>query len=326
MRPGLISLATAFCLMLAPRAQGAETPVTLENTEVRMLRSEIVGQDYRLLIAKPFAPPSAAATKYPVIYLLDADMSFPLVRQVVLSLQGGFEVPPVLIVGIGYAGGPREGAIRRNRDYTPTPDPEFMKHAARWAGGGPGSDESGGAPKFLRFIREELKPFIESQYPVDPTDSTIFGDSFGGLFAAYSLFAEPDTFQRYILGSPSLWWDNSHVVQMERTYAQSNDDLQARVFIGAGDHERVEHEDDQFERMPPPMKKEMEAMRELMGDRMQMVEVIEPFVESLQGRRYAGLELELFLFPEETHSSAPPMTLSRGLRVVFGDRGTEPAP
>ena len=36
--------------------------------------------------------------KVPVIYLLDADMSFPLVRQVVMSLQGGFEVPPALIV------------------------------------------------------------------------------------------------------------------------------------------------------------------------------------------------------------------------------------
>ena len=320
MRPRLsliYALAAICAFLIAIPAPGAETPVTLENTEVRMLRSEIVGQDYRLLIAKPFAPPSAAGTKYPVIYLLDADMSFPLVRQIVLSLQGGFEVPPALIVGIGYAGGPREGAMRRNRDYTPTPDPEFMKHASRWAGGGPGSDESGGAPKFLRFIREELKPFIESEYPADPADATIFGDSFGGLFGAYTLFAEPDTFQRYILGSPSLWWDNSHVVDMEKTYAQNHKDLKAKVFIGAGDHERAEHEDAQFDRMPPPMKKEMEAMRELMGDRMQMVEVIEPFVEKLQGRGYEALELELFLFPEETHSSAPPMTLSRGLRVVF---------
>ncbi len=314
-----VLLTTTACLvLLATGAQGAESPVTLENTEVRMLRSEIVGQDYRLLIAKPFLPPSAARTKLPVLYLLDADMSFPLARQVVLSLQGGFEVPPVLIVGIGYAGGPREGGIRRNRDYTPTSDPEFMKHASRWAGGGPGSDESGGAPKFLRFIREELKPFIESEYSVDPSDATIFGDSFGGLFAAYTLFAEPDTFQRYVLGSPSLWWGNSHVVGMEKKYAQTNHDLRAKVFIGAGDHERAEHEDAQFERMPPPMREEMEAMRELMGDRMKMVEVIEPFVEALQGRGYEGLEMELYLFPEETHSSAPPMTLSRGLRVVFG--------
>ncbi len=310
-------LVAALALLLGSPALAASEPVTLENTEVRTLRSEIVGQDYRLLIAKPFVPPSAASVKHPVIYLLDADMSFPLVRQVVMSLQGGFEVPPVLIVGIGYAGGPREAGIRRNRDYTPTPDPEFMKFAAGWSGGGPGSDESGGASRFLRFIREELKPFIEAEYPADPADNTIFGDSFGGLFAAYALFAEPDTFQRYVLGSPSLWWGNSHVVEMERSYAQNHEDLEAKVFIGAGDHERTEHEEAQFARMPPQMRREMETVRDEIGDRMQMVEVIEPFVETLQGRGYEGLQLELFLFPEETHSSAPPMTLSRGLRVVF---------
>jgi predicted alpha/beta superfamily hydrolase len=298
-------------------AQDRRGEVVLPNTETHVLHSEAVDQEYRLLIARPFAPPRPGTRTSPVVYVLDADVSFPLARQVAFSLESGFEIPPLLIVGVAYAGGVREGMLRRNRDYTPTRDDLFMRHAARW-GAAVGGDASGGAGAFLEFVREELKPYVEEHLPADPTDATIFGVSFGGLFATYALLEAPDTFQRYVIGSPSLWWDDRVLFEHERRYAEEHDDLAARVFIGAGSHETAEHDAEQLARLPASIREPMLAFQEAMDGRVRMVEVIEPFVERLRGRGYPGLDLTLYLFPEETHASAPPMTLSRGLRIVFG--------
>ena len=73
--------------------------------------------------------------------------------------------------------------------------------------GRPWNQLDGGAGSFLRFIRQELMPFIQSSYPVRPEEKAIAGSSFGGLFALYTLFHHPDTFNCYIIGSPSIGWD-----------------------------------------------------------------------------------------------------------------------
>ena len=303
-------------LFLGQPAMSQADEVTLPNTEVRLLPSEIVDEELKLLIARPYGPPPSNGG-YPVIYALDADMSFPLVRQVSLSLSGDFHLPNVIVVGIAYAGGERMGMLRRNRDYTPTEDPRFTKYAARWGAAASAEDASGEAGLFLEFVRDELKPFIEQEYPVDPDDATLFGVSFGGLFATYALLEAPDTFQRYVIGSPSLWWDDRVVFEYEKRYAAEHDDLAARVFIGAGGNETAEHDEEQLAKFPEPMRRSMLEFQEAMQGTVQMVEVIEPFVATLAGRNYPNLDLTLHLFPEETHGSAPPMILSRGLRVVF---------
>jgi predicted alpha/beta superfamily hydrolase len=68
-----------------------------------------------------------------------------------------------------------------------------------------------GADAFLRFLLTELKPAIEQRYPVDATDSTIVGSSFGGLFASWVLLTQPGAFQRFVLCSPALWWNGEKV-------------------------------------------------------------------------------------------------------------------
>ena len=220
-------------------------------------------------------------------------------------------MPPALIVGIGYAGGMREGMQKRNRDLTPTADTVFMKYMGM---GGP----SGGADAFLRFIREELKPFIESNYPADPEDATVVGVSFGGLFATYTLLEQPETFQRYVIGSPSLWWGDEVVFELEERYADRHQDLAASVFISAGGHETTEHDEAFMARMPEQMVAPMLEYTKAAGKAPQMVELIEPFVRTLSSRSYPSLDLTSHIFPGETHASVPPMVMSRGLRVVFG--------
>ena len=85
----------------------------------------------------------------------------------------------------------------------------------------PGAKKNGGAANFLRFIREELQPFIDKEYPTIPSDRGYFGDSLGGLFGLYALFNEPETFNRYIIGSPSIWWDEKAIVKQAEKFIAS---------------------------------------------------------------------------------------------------------
>lgn len=291
--------------------------VSLENTEVRRLHSKIVGEDFRLLIFRPFERPGSGGGPYPVLYLLDGQIAFPMVRQIVLSLQSGFEMPPVFIVGIDYAEGRRAAMQGRTRDFTPTADPVFVKHARQWGAAGPGDEASGGASAFLEFIREELQPFIEGNYPVAADDATIIGASFGGLFAAYTLFHRPDTFERYILSSPSLWWGGRVTFEHEARFAAKHEDLAARVFIGVGGNETEAHDEEYLTRLPAPIRASMLAFKDAMKGSAQMLEAVEPFVRILRSRNYPSLNMSFHVFPEETHGSVPPMVISRGLRELF---------
>ena len=158
---------------------------------------------------------------------------------------------------------------------------------------------SPGANAFLHFIREELKPFINANYRTDPNDSTYVGFSGGGTFGLYTLFHHPDTFNRYVIGSPPIHWDNKVVLTYESNYAEHHNDLPVRLFMSVG---RREQSDDPLPLIEPSH---------------QFVTNLKTVANTLQERHYPGLQLTLHVFEDETHMSVIPATFSRGLRAVF---------
>ena len=110
-----------------------------------------------------------------------------------------------------------------------------------------------------------------------------------GLFGLYALFGRPDTFTRYIVGSPSMHEADPAALTCERDFAANHCDLPATVFMGAGSLE-----DEAV----------IVNVRSLDG--------------ALRGRGYDGLRLKTHVFEGENHVSVVPFSLSRGLRVVFG--------
>ncbi len=313
------ALLTLLFFGLVSNAAAAEksSAVALEQTETRRLYSNRLDREFRLMIAKPLGPPGLPSERYPVIYLLDTDIAFPMVRQIVMSLQGGNEMPAALIVGIGYPGGFREAMKYRTLDYTPTTDAGYAKFAEKWEAAG-GKAQAGGAQAFLSFFRHELKPFIEKSYKVDKEDATIIGASFGGLFAAYALFHEPETFQRYILSSPSLWWDRHWLLAAEKRFAEKRLSLPARVFIGVGGRENERDEEAALARAPERLRQSMLDFVSMVGDHAQMLELVQPFAARLKSRKYKDFYIQSYVFPDDTHASTPPLAICRGLRVVFG--------
>lgn len=268
------------------------SPVVVPDSEVRPLHSATVGDTYRLQIGLPANYHHSDKT-YPVVYLAYGNLLFPLVWFIMTSLNVSWQLPRLILVGIGYdTDEPIKLARTRERDFLPTPSPK-ARHL------------TGQAESFLRFIREELQPFINSNYRTDPDDSAYVGHSHGGLFGLYTLFHQSDTFQRYVIGSPSLHHDNQITMDYERDYADSHNDLPVRLFLSVGAREEMDD---------PLIKPEF-----------QFVTHLKALAETLQARNNPNLQLTTQIFDDETHASVMPVTFSRGLRTVFAKPDRERA-
>lgn len=258
-------------------------PVIISDTEVRPLSSKIVaGMEYLIYIALPRGYESSPA-HYPTLYFLDAWSQFGLLVQTYWVLRCSYLIPPLVLVGIAYEGDVADYNRYRSRDYLPRPvSPDRAN---------PTATGSRGAPEFVQCFRDEFIPLVEAEYRVDPSDRTLVGDSFGGLFGAYALFNAPDLFNRYLLVSPTTWWDGWTIMKDEEHYAASNDDLPARVFLSVGSDEGAG-----------------------------LTESWERLRDALVGRKYPGLQLTAVKFEGESHMSVIPAAYSRGLRVLFGSQ------
>ncbi len=70
----------------------------------------------------------------------------------------------------------------------------------------PAGRPAGGAADFLARITGQILPRTERLAPLDPARRTLWGHSYGGLFALHAAFAGAP-FSRIVAASPSLWWD-----------------------------------------------------------------------------------------------------------------------
>lgn len=294
----------------------------LNGVEYFDFPSRHIDQTFRIFVASPeFIQPGET---YPVIYVLDANAMFATTMEIQRALTLGGENPQAYVVGIGYpvANGFVETLATRFRDLTPTAGGPV--EAAVLTGNAPGADVSmGGGPDFIRFIAEELKPQIETDYAVKPDDACIAGASLGGLMACWTLLHRPNVFQRYVCISPSIWWEGEEVWQWIDSYRASHNDRSAQVYISAGDLETVAE-----------MKKSLAAIIEGSGDAnhplaqtrdffeqhgwLKMAEITPLLASTLSSAGNHNLTVGCRNFPDETHISVVPSAMSRGLRFVFG--------
>lgn len=222
---------------------------SIPDTEVRVLQSSAVAQQYLISVALPFHYAERPERTYPVIYVLSGNQFFGMVVEMVraMNIRVSFcnELPDAIIVGIGY---PANGSLAeshaqimhlRMRDLTPERD-EGAEQFIQEHFPVPNPAASGGAGRFLQFIHQELVPLIEAEYRADKADRTLMGHSWGGLFALYTLFHQPYLFQRYVVSSPDLTFD------YEQKYAEQNDSLPVRMNLSFGERELNEEELSRF--------------------------------------------------------------------------------
>jgi predicted alpha/beta superfamily hydrolase len=91
--------------------------------------------------------------------------------------------------------------------------------------------QGGGGAAFQAFLLEELRPYIETRYPIDPKAEVLFGHSLGGVFTANILARNPDAFAGYLIASPSVWADPTILARLKAVRDKAG---QHRVFVGYG--------------------------------------------------------------------------------------------
>jgi hypothetical protein len=274
------------------KKQTVYPPASLINTQQRELLSKLNQQTYELYISLPDGYAQSDST-YPVLYVTDANTYFGMMADMTRNLQWGGEMPETIVVGIGYplsklkTDQERWGKwlAWRMRDYTPTHTAQMDKDF------GIEAIKSGGAGSFIQFMEQELFPFMEQNYRTKSKDRTYAGFSLGAMFGLYTLFEKPQLFQRYLLGSPSIWYDDKLLLELEKKYASSSKDLPAKVFLSAGS-----------------LEEEVNA-----GMVRNMLEL----ASSLKSRKYQSLSIETVILEGETHMSAPSVSFQRGLRYFF---------
>ena len=137
-----------------------------------------------------------------------------------------------------------------------------------------------------------MKPLINKIYNVNKYNQTLVGHSFAGLFGLYVLFNHSDSFNRYVIASPSIWWDDSVIFKLEEKYADTHTDLAKKVFLSVGS-------------------KEFESGSQGMIDNTRKM------AEKLKHRNYPDLDLSFKIFEDETHLSVVGPSIQKGIEAVF---------
>jgi predicted alpha/beta superfamily hydrolase len=245
----------------------AYPPVTVLGTELREIYSSLVQQKYLLKIMLPNGYQNSDKS-YPVLYLLDGDHAFAMATDIIQYLYYGGHIPNLIVVSTAYGSKdpPPYGNNRRERDFDAFGKPDDK-------------GETGGA-KFLRFLKAELIPYVDSHFKTDPADRTLWGYSWGMNFGMYAFFREPGLFQRYIFVD-GLRDDH---VKMEQQYAQTHKELPVRLFISSG---------------------------------IRSEKIIE-FIDIIRSRNYTGLKMEYSELCGHAHFAIGAEGLTRGLISVFG--------
>ena len=283
-------LACCFVSSLA----SAATPYVLDDTEVRDVHANTLNRDYQVFVALPDSYRSSSR-RYPVVFVVDANYAFPVARGIAQRLAKHAGLEEAIIVGLSYAKGDSPVYSRR-RDYTPSmPRGQYVSDM-------PGRSAAfGEAQAYGRFIAADVFPLIAANYRADMSRKIFVGHSYGSLLGLQVLLSEPATFDHYILGSPSLWFDQGVMFDREQAYAKGHKDMPASVFFGIGGRETL-----------PANRK-----RSRTEENADMVADLCDFDAALKTHRYPNLKSRLEVFADEDHASVFPLVLTHGLRAYL---------
>ena len=207
-------LALAGTHLASPAACHAEPrgePVVIgERLEIE---SKVMNERRPLRIAKPPGY-DEGEERYPVVYLLDGGPSnFRHTTGIVSFLEFVNRAPGMLLVAITNTD--------RTRDLTP---PTQSENDLRWF------SVTGGADRFLRFISDELMPWVNQNYRTRPY-KILIGHSLGGLFALHALTTRPELFNAYVVIDPSLNWNDQALVEQAEAFFKNTSELKADLYM-----------------------------------------------------------------------------------------------
>lgn len=246
---------------------------------VEEIQSKVLAEKRILNIYLPEGYNQNDTTKYPVVYLLDGSADEDFIHIVGLYQFNSFpwinRVPKSIVVGIG--------TVDRRRDFTyPT---TIEKDKAKYP-------TTGKSAAFISFLEKELQPYIEKNYKTS-TAKTIIGQSLGGLLATEILLTKPSLFNKYIIVSPSLWWDNGSLLNKSVKPLTIDFKPGLDVYIGVGKEGLVP------------------------GDNPRVMEVdANLLAEKIQGAKNKSVNVFFDYLPQENHATILHPAVFNALRLL----------
>lgn len=185
--------------------------------ETVQVYSQALGEARKLNVYLPSGYEMDSLKNLPIIYLLDGSKDEDFIHIAGLLQFANYpwvnDAPRAILVGIEN--------VDRKRDFTfPTKNEEDKKDFPT----------TGGSEAFIKFIEQELKPFVREQYSKNDT-TVIIGQSLGGLLATEVLFKKPHLFSHYMIISPSLWWNDESLL----SYPTPKFKTKKHVYIAVGE-------------------------------------------------------------------------------------------
>ncbi|MEO1040835.1 MAG: alpha/beta hydrolase-fold protein [Pseudomonadota bacterium] len=273
--------------------------VNMEMQKPFSMKAKGLDHEHEITVYLPASYNSLDDQTYPVLWVLDAPLMLRTVVGVQDTLVLGNMAPEMIVVGIGSSADEGlAGVGRRVMDFSPAGldyYPEGIRGDA-WEEIVPSFEFPHLANEFLTFLVDELRPRLERRYRFSD-DHAVFGHSAGGMFAAYSMFARPDAFGKYIIGSPYVAGVGGVVFDVEELYANDHDDLDIAIYLGAGSGEVSEY---------------FLAASGIVSGTVD-------FAETLRLRRYPSLELSTEIYSGENHYTVVPRVVSDGIRTLWAD-------
>lgn len=218
--------------------------------------------------------------KYPVTYLLDGSADEDFIHVVGLFQFNSFSwinrVPKSIVVGIAN--------IDRKRDFTyQTTIEEDKKRYVT----------CGKSANFISFIETELQPFIEKKYKTN-NSKTIIGQSLGGLLATEIVLKKPTLFNKYIIISPSLWWNNGSLLEEKSEIYQENFKDKIDIYIGVGKEGLT----------PSKIPHVMEVDANLLS-------------EKLKSTKSKNVKVSFDYLPQEDHATITHQAIFNAMRILY---------
>lgn len=258
-----VLLVFGISLCLPARASPAAAEAAITVGQRLTLKSAVLGEDRQLLIHLP-EDYARSKQRYPVLFILDGGAHFDYATGLVDFLARNGRTSPLILVAV----------------------PSMQK---RWRDM---SQRSGGAGNFLRFLADELAPWVDAHYRTQPF-RILSGHSFGGQFSFYALLERPDAFQAFIVPSPSLYGGTD---EYQRT-KQRIGTLPGKhwLYFSSGDYDSLDDHE----------------YRTLDG--------VQRLTNWLRQRKFEHLEWTSRHYPGDDHGTTPFRTLYDGLQWLYKD-------
>lgn len=320
------ALLSALTLALSGAAAGAGAApspdpggiVVVDGARFYDFHSIKTGRDYRLFVSIPDAP--APKEGFPVVYVLDGNSHFYTAVSVARAQSMFGEIRPAIVVGIGYPLTRFDEILKtRNRDLTTPITAEALGRMPP----NPGltTDNTGGLDAFLDMIDAEVKPKVAGYAPVNAADQTLFGHSLGGLAVVRALMTRPNAYRTFVSASPSLFWNDRAVLADEAALVRKirAGETAPRVLLMAG---ALEGSPEGYRTGGVPMTQT--AVNALIGVTRMTSNPAElgRRLSDVKGTR--GYRVETVIFPEESHLSVIPATISRAFNFALSVDGDGP--